>query len=62
MSLMRKERKSAYEKWSALPENAGDPATMSRELLDLRELEKLRQHEALRWVLEDLVAALRSAG
>lgn len=54
---MRKDRKSEYEKWlTFLP--VGDPEPMSISLESI-ELEKLRQLEALKWDLEDLVDELR---
>ena len=52
MSLMRKERKSAYEHWP----NGTTTVSPAREQV---ELEKLRQMEQIKWVLEDLVDELR---
>ena len=56
MSLMRKERKSEYEHWTVGPGGAPVDEAVDPERI---ELEKLRQLEALKWVLEDLVDELR---
>lgn len=50
---MRKERKSEYENWT------GDPFQEDAVSAGTVELEKLRQLEALKWTLEDLVDELR---
>ena len=56
MSLMRKERKSEYEKWEGWPSDT--PALVLATKAQI-ELAKLRQMEQIKWVLEDLVDELR---
>ena len=57
MSSMRKERKSEYEKWlTFLPVGGPEPVSISLEAI---ELEKLRQLEQMKWLLDDLVDELR---
>lgn len=57
MSLMSKERTSKYEHWTV---GSGRAPADEAVVLERIELEKLRQLEQMKWLLDDLVDELRA--